>query len=249
MPEPIATAQPTPAQSPTPLVLDVARIRAITIDLDDTLWPIWPTITRAESVLLEWLTQHAPATAALYASPAALRAIRLQMETLRPDLRGDLSALRRESIRLALTQAGDAPALAEPAFDLFFAERQRVDLFADAHDTLAFLSARYPVVAVSNGNADVHRIGIGHYFKESISASVFGIAKPDARIFHAAASAVQVLPHQVLHVGDDATLDAQGALDAGMQAVWINTPNHPWPHAAQPHATVDSLTALCQLLA
>ena len=228
--------------------LDTSRIRAISIDLDDTLWPIWPTITRAESVLLDWLTHHAPATAALFSDTEALRAIRNQMVTLRPDLKGDLSALRRESIRLALTQAGDEPALAEPAFDLFFAERQRVELFADAHDTLAFLSARYPVVAVSNGNADIHRIGIGRYFRHSISASDFGIAKPDVRIFHAAATAVDVLPHEVLHVGDDATLDAQGALNAGMQAVWINSANHPWPHEQPPHATVPSLTALCRLL-
>lgn len=112
------------------------------------------------------------------------------------------------------------------------------------------MSARYPVVAVSNGNADIHRIGIGHYFRHSISASDFGIAKPDVRIFHAAATAVDVLPHEVLHVGDDATLDAQGALNAGMQAVWINSAKHPWPHDdTPPHATVDSLTALCRLLA
>jgi len=229
--------------------LDVSRVRAITIDLDDTLWPIWPTISRAEAVLLDWLTHHAPATAALFSDVQALRAIRDQMVTLRPDLRSDLSALRRESIRLALTQAGDEPALAEPAFDIFFAERQRVELFADTHDTLAFLSSRYPVVALSNGNADVHRIGIGHYFRSSISASVFGVAKPDVRIFHAAASAAQVAPHEVLHVGDDATMDAQGALDAGMQAVWLNAANHPWPHGVPPHATVDNLTTLCKLLA
>jgi len=229
--------------------LDTARIRAITIDLDDTLWPIWPTIARAEAVLLQWLTEHAPATAAVFSSPESLRAIRNQMVALRPDLAHDLSALRRESIRLALTQAGDDAALAEPAFDLFFAERQRVELFGDAHDTLAFLSARYPVVAVSNGNADVHRVGIGHYFKGSLSASVLGIAKPDARIFHAAASALQVQPHEVLHVGDDATLDARGAMDAGMQAVWLNTAAHAWPHEGlpPPHATVASLAQLCQL--
>ena len=106
------------------------------------------------------------------------------------------------------------------------------------------------MVALSNGNADVQCIGIGHYFRSSISASEFGAAKPDVRIFHAAATAVDVLPHEVLHVGDDATLDAQGALNAGMQAVWINSANHPWPHDdVQPHATVDSLTALCRLLA
>ena len=231
--------------------LDKDGIRAITLDLDDTLWPIWPTIQRAESVLLQWLTVHAPATGRLFENTEALRALRNQMVTLRPDLQHDLSALRRESIRLALTRAGDDAALAEPAFELFFAERQRVDLFDDAQDTLAFLAARYPVVAVSNGNADVHRVGIGQYFKHSLSASVLGIAKPDARIFHAAAGLLQVPPHAVLHVGDDATLDARGAMDAGLQAAWFNPAGDVWPHDrdSPPHATVGSLTALCQLLA
>lgn len=231
-------------------LLDTGRIRAITLDLDDTLWPIWPTIARAEAVLLQWLQTHAPATAAVFTSPEALRAIRNEMVALRPDLVQDLSGLRRESIRRALMQSGDDPALAEPAFDIFFTERQRVELFADAHDALAFLSARYPVVAVSNGNADVHRIGIGHYFKDSLSATVLGIAKPDVRIFQAAAQAAGVQPHEVLHVGDDATLDARGAMAAGMQAVWLNTPAHPWPHEGGPlpHATVASLAELCALL-
>jgi HAD superfamily hydrolase (TIGR01549 family) len=179
----------------------------------------------------------------------SLRAIRNQMVTLRPDLQHDLSALRRESIRLALTQAGDDGALAEPAFDLFFAERQRVTLFADAHDTLAFLSSRYPLAAVSNGNADIQLIGIGPYFQHSLSATVLGVAKPDVRIFHAAASALQVQPHEVLHVGDDATLDARGAMDAGMQAVWFNPSAHAWPYDQPPHATVGSLTELRHLLA
>lgn len=243
----IPSTDPTPPAPPA-AQLDVSRVRAITLDLDDTLWPIWPTIARAEEVLLQWLRQHAPATAALFADTAALRAIRDQMVNLRPDLHHDLSALRRESIRLALTQAGDDGALAEPAFDLFFAERQRVQLFDDTHDALAFLAARYPVVAVSNGNADVHQVGIGHYFQHSFSAAVLGVAKPDARIFHAAAAALQVQPHEVLHVGDDATLDALGAMEAGMQAAWFNPAEHAWPYDTPPHATVSSLTALCHLL-
>lgn len=104
------------------------------------------------------------------------------------------------------------------------------------------------MVAVSNGNADVHRVGIGHYFKASISAQEFGVAKPDPRIFHAAASAMGVEPHEVLHVGDDATLDALAAITAGMQAVWLNPAQQAWPHETQPHATVASLTELCRLL-
>ena len=116
----------------TASALDISRIRAITLDLDDTLWPIWPTIARAEAVLLDWLAEHAPATRALHASTAALRALRDRVQLLRPELSCDLGALRRESIRMALQQAGDPPQLAEPAFEVFLAERQRVDLIDDA---------------------------------------------------------------------------------------------------------------------
>ena len=119
---------------------DSGQVRAISLDLDDTLWPIWPTIAKAEATLLQWLGEHAPATAAHLGDTANVRALRHEIVALRPDLKSDLSGLRRESIRLALTQAGDDPALAEPAFDEFFAARQRVDLFDDAVPALQFLA-------------------------------------------------------------------------------------------------------------
>jgi putative hydrolase of the HAD superfamily len=229
-------------------MLDVTRIRAISLDLDDTLWPIWPTIERAEQALHAWLVENAPMTAALFSSPSALREIRDYMAGNRPELKHDLSAVRRESIRLALYRAGENPLLADEAFEVFFLERQRVDLFEDARPALEFLSQRFPLVAVSNGNADVERVGIAHYFRATISAREFGVGKPDPRIFHAAAGAVEVTPEGVLHVGDDATLDALGALNAGMQAAWINRADNLWPHELEPHVTLANLAELCAML-
>jgi len=228
-------------------MLDAGKISAISIDLDDTLWPIWPTIERAEKALHDWLTVHAPMTAALFSSPSALREIREEMGRSRPDLKHDMSTLRRESIRLALFRAREDPLLAEPAFEVFFAERQRVTLFEDALPALEFLAARYPVVALTNGNADLERVGLARYFRGCISARVFGVGKPDPRIFHAAAGALEAPPQQVLHIGDDATLDALGALNAGMQAAWLNRGDYPWPHEPEPHATVAHLTELVEL--
>src|SRR5688572_25296303 len=208
------------------MMLDIARIKAISLDLDDTLWPIWPTIERAEKVLHDWMVDNAPMAAALFSSPSALREIRDYMAANRPELKNDLSAVRRESIRLALYRAGENPLLADPAFEVFFAARQRVTLFDDSKPSLEYLSQRFPLVSLSNGNADVHRVGLGMYFRAAISAREFGVGKPDPRIFHAAAGAVEVKPEEVLHVGDDATLDALGALNAGMQAAWINRADH-----------------------
>ena len=54
-------------------------------------------------------------------------------------------------------------------------------------------------------------------------------------------------PHDLLHVGDDATLDALGALNAGMQAAWLNRADHLWPHEAQADVTVSNLRELCEL--
>ena len=229
-------------------MLDLGRIRAISLDLDDTLWPIWPTIERAEKVLHEWLVIHAPMAAALFSSPEALREIRAYMGQQRPDLKHDLSALRRESIRLALYRAGENPLLAETAFEVFFAERQKVTLFPDAEPALEFLASRYPLVSVSNGNADVARVGLGRYFCASISAREFGVGKPDPRIFHAAAGAADVPPEAVLHVGDDVLLDVLGARNAGMQAAWANRVQALWPHEETPELEFASLSELCDAL-
>lgn len=228
-------------------MLDLTNIRAITLDLDDTLWPIWPAIERAEKALDDWLHGNAPMTAALFSSPAARHEIREHVTRSRPELKHNLSGIRREAIRLALYRSKEDPLLAEQAFEVFFEERNRVTLFDDTVLALEFLSGRYPLVAVSNGNADIQRIGIASYFKASISAQAFGVGKPDPRIFHAAAGAAEVEPSQVLHVGDDATLDVLGALNCGMQAVWVNRADHLWTHPAMPNETVTTLTELCDL--
>lgn len=230
-------------------MLDLNLIKAITLDLDDTLWPVWPAIERAEKALEDWLHHHAPMTAAIFANPTARQEVRSIVKRTRPELRHDLSAIRREAIRLALYRAGEDPMLADDAFTVFFEERNRVTLFEDAIPALVLLSSRFPIVALSNGNADIRRIGIDQYFQSSINAQQFGVGKPDARIFYAAAGAAGFVPGQVLHVGDDATLDVLGALNCGMQAAWVNRADHDWPHLAQPHAVVATLLELCDLLA
>ena len=229
-------------------MLNLKKIKAVTLDLDDTLWPIWPAIERAEKALENWLNQHAPMAAALFANVSVRDEIRSYVVRTRPELRHNLSAVRREAIRTALYRARENPLLAEAAFEAFFAERNRVDLFDDAISSLEFLSARFPIVALSNGNADIERIGIKPYFRANISAQAFGVGKPDARIFHAAAGAVDVFPEHVLHIGDDAGLDVLGALNSGMQTAWLNRDDRAWTHAESPHITVTSLTQLCDYM-
>ena len=227
--------------------LNLSRIRAITLDLDDTLWPVWPTIARAEASLQQWLAEHAPAAQALAAQPGMRQTLRAQAAHALPDRVHDMSALREEAIRLALVQAGEDPALAAPAFQIFLAERQRVELFDDSLPALAFLSERFPLVALSNGNADVARMGLGHFFAGAVNAIDVGCAKPDPLMFYRAGELVGVPAHSVLHVGDDAHHDGAGARAAGMQFAWLNRDGKPWEHAEwSPHLSVATLAALCR---
>ncbi len=229
-------------------MLDRLKVRAITLDLDDTLWPIWPTIARAETALQDWLRPRAPGASALLADPQARHELREAALELHPAISHQLSAVRRELIRLALARSGEDTALAEPAFEVFFEVRQDVRFFDDALPALDALAARFPLVALSNGNANIDRVGLGRYFKASLSAERLGVGKPDARIFEAGAQAAGVPAQAVLHVGDDAALDVLGALACGMQTAWVNREDHLWTHEARPHVTVTSLLELPPLL-
>ncbi|WP_119157821.1 HAD family hydrolase [Caldimonas tepidiphila] len=224
----------------------MSRLLALTLDLDDTLWPVWPTIVRAERRLHDWLAEHAPATAQRH-DTAAMRALRDRVGLEHPERQHDLTWLRMESLRRALSQAGDDPALAVPGFEVFFDERQRVELFDDVRPGLERLAARFPLVALTNGNADLGRIGLAPLFRGVVTARSFGVGKPDPRIFAAACELAGAPAGQVLHVGDDLLLDVEGALRAGVQAAWLKRPSiHPVPPAAPQgvHFVVEDLLAL-----
>lgn len=225
---------------------------AITLDLDDTLWPVWPAIARAEAAVHAWLAERAPATARGF-DVAGLRRLRAEVALHHPDRVHDLSAMRLESLRWALRRAGDDPALAEAAFDVFFTARQQVELYDDVAPALDRLASRYPLFALTNGNADLARTGVAGWFRGGLTAQGFGVGKPDARIFHAACTTLGAAPAQVLHVGDDLLLDVHAARAAGLQACWLRR-EPPGPEPAPAPAipagarTHPSLTALADAL-
>jgi len=203
---------------------ELRRVTALTLDLDDTLWPVRPTLVAAEQVLARWLHEHAPATARGL-PPAAMLALRAEVAAEHPHWGHDLSAIRLETLRRALRRHGDDPALAELAFDVFFEARHAVTLYDDVLPGLERLASRYRLVAVSNGNAELHRVGLDRFFAGSVSARLHGVAKPDPSIFRAACEAAGAPPQQVLHLGDDLDTDVAGALAAGLHAGWICRPD------------------------
>jgi HAD superfamily hydrolase (TIGR01509 family) len=109
--------------------------------------------------------------------------------------------------------------------------------------SLARLRTRYRLFALSNGNADLKRCGIGDFFDGHLTAIAAGAAKPDARIFAQLERMAGVSAAEVLHVGDDPLADVVGATRAGMQAVWLNRDARPWPTQFSPPARTISTLA------
>jgi putative hydrolase of the HAD superfamily len=221
--------------------------RAITLDLDDTLWPVWPAIERAETALHDWLLQHCPNTAEQFPL-ARMRELRAHVAERNPQLSHDYCTQRRLSLQQALRESGDDHAHADTAYEVFFAARNEIELYADSLAALRRLAARMPLAALTNGNACIQRIGLGEHFQFSLGAREHGAAKPDASIFHAACARLGLPPADVLHVGDDPHMDVLGARRAGLRAVWINRRDEAWEHKEQPDLIVHTLTELADWL-
>ena len=228
-------------------------VRAITLDLDDTIWPIAPAIARAEAALDDWLARHAPRTATRWPFDAR-RQLRQQVDRERPALAHDMTVQRQWMLERMFEQAGDDVALAQPAYDAYFAARCEVEHYDDSLDALQRLAARVPLAALSNGNACLRTIGLMPLFRFQLGAGEHGAAKPAAGIFHAACARLECSPSQVLHVGDDTRTDVLGGHRAGLRTCWINRPDasgatRRWPHTEiRPDLEFPTLAALADWL-
>ncbi len=220
----------------------MTTIRALTLDLDDTLWPIGPTIRRAHAAVRGWFEANAPELAR-WGDDAWLLVQREVIDSA-PHKAHDLRWRRARSYALALERAGYDANLSGDAFAVFDAARHDVELFPDVEQALTALARTYPLVALSNGSAQVERAGLGNYFVGAISAVDLGVAKPDPGIFHAACKALRCEPCEVLHVGDDVAFDVLGALDAGLLGAWINRDGAVWSPSRQPTVTCTHLGEL-----
>ena len=165
-------------------------IRAITFDLDDTLWDIGLVIERAEKEIYQWLSTHCPRATAKF-SIAEMQQVRANMVDVYPQYSHDLSHLRWLAFEKILSAAGYGSAQVDRVFEEFMTLRNTVEFFPDALPALERLSQVYPLASLTNGNADLELIGIRHHFKATVSARDHGVAKPHRDLFHAACESIE----------------------------------------------------------
>jgi putative hydrolase of the HAD superfamily len=225
-------------------------IRLITFDLDDTLWDVAPVMHSAEAALRDWLAAEAPRLGPVPIEH--LWAIRARLMEADPGLRHRLSELRRRILLHALLDAGypqgEADGLAELGFQVFLAARHQVQLYPEVHPTLERLAMRYTLGVITNGNADVRRLGLADYFRFALCAEELGIGKPDPHPFRTALKHAGVEAGQAVHIGDHPGDDIAGAKAAGMHAIWFNPNGRTWEGDEAPDREIRSLGELPALL-
>lgn len=225
-------------------------IKLITFDLDDTLWDTAPVIVSAEAILRDWLAANAPDLGAVPVEH--LYAIRERLVQAEPGLKHRISALRRRVLFHALEDVGysenKARELANEGFEVFLHARHQIDIFPEVQPVLEILRHSYTLGVVTNGNADVRRLGLADYFKFALCAEDLGIGKPDPQPFLEALRQGQVDAHAAVHIGDHPGDDIAGAQRAGLRAIWFNPQGKAWEAENRPDAEIQRLSQLPELL-
>lgn len=216
----------------------MGELKLITFDLDDTLWPVEEVIRRAERQCHGWILERHPELQEVL-SVARIRAMRDSLLKEKPGYLHNLTALRRDTLARVFREAGfcsaEAAKLADQAFRVFHDARNEVVFFPGAVDVLEALADSYLLGALSNGNADLKRIGIHDLFAFHHSAESVGRRKPEPDMFHAALKSARARPEQALHIGDHPLEDVDAARRHGFDAIWANLLNRKWPLELEDH--------------
>jgi len=103
-------------------------------------------------------------------------------------------------------------------------------LFDGTIEVLEYLEKKYTLHIITNGFADVQKkkiknSNIGSFFKTITNSEMAGVKKPHPLIFEHALNLAQANKENSIMIGDCLEADVQGALDAGLEAIFFNDKN------------------------
>jgi len=199
-------------------------IKSVSFDLDDTLWPLMPTILEAEKSSRNWIEENFPgAINSLTREESIL--LRDELINEDPSIVNRLSELRLKIFYKAGLRSGysenESSTMADKAFEIFFKGRNKVTFYDGVIETLDLLKKTYSLGVITNGNADLEMIGIADYFDYILSPVELNTHKPDPKMFQAVLEETGLEPQEICHIGDHPINDVQASYDCGFKAVWF----------------------------
>ncbi len=197
-------------------------IKAISFDLDDTLYDNHPLIIAAEKKLQTYLLDNHPETE--YLDVMGWRTIKMAHLKHQPKLASDMGELRRRTLQTGLQSIGlSGPPLevaVQQAFDYFYFARSDFSVEKPVCELLGKLAEKLPLVAITNGNVNLQQIGISEYFTQVFKANINQPMKPARMMFDKTVESLKVPASNILHVGDNLEKDVMGAINAGFLSAW-----------------------------
>ncbi|MBN6077962.1 5-amino-6-(5-phospho-D-ribitylamino)uracil phosphatase YigB [Aggregatibacter actinomycetemcomitans] len=225
--------------------------QVIGFDLDDTLYDNSQVITTAEQEFVTFVQQYCRIADFSLEMWAAYKSATAQHNPLMAE---DVTLWRLRSLQALLAERGksavEIAGVSQTAMDYFLHWRHQIDVPSQSFAVLQQLKPRYKLVAITNGNVDPVRIGFDQ-FDLVLRGGKHGRAKPHKDLFLQTAHYFNVLPEQILHVGDNLGTDVQGAIQAGCQSVWLNLSGKDITEFSEVHilptVEMNELTDLLQL--
>lgn len=103
-------------------------------------------------------------------------------------------------------------------------------LFDGTFEVLDYLDQKYKLHIITNGFAEVQykkltNSNIGSYFQTITNSEMAGVKKPNPIIFEYALVLAKAKKESSIMIGDCLEADVQGALDAGLDAIFFNGNN------------------------
>jgi HAD superfamily hydrolase (TIGR01509 family) len=227
-------------------------IKLLTFDLDNTLWDIDPVIIEAEKAMRAWVAEHVPEAVA-HLEMDLLKQTYKHVLKEHPEVAHHPSNFRKKLLYKVFTQANlahdQAHEMSEQAFAVFYRGRNQITLFHQAEGILQQLSRHYPLIALTNGNANLKMVGIDGYFKAHFSSETEGQPKPHRAMFQKALQHANVEAEEVIHIGDHPKEDVEAARTLGFHTVWFNADSQQDSDLCQPSVEIQALNQLPSAIA
>ena len=129
----------------------------------------------------------------------------------------------------------------------------RFSLLEGAEELVRYLAAKYPLTVVTNGFVEVQyekfdKSGLRDCFAHIVLSEEVGCQKPNPRIFEEALRMNGLQAEDVVMIGDSWNSDIQGAINAGIDQIWIRKSQDALPEGQSATYLVQSLSEVMEIL-
>lgn len=126
-------------------------------------------------------------------------------------------------------------------------------LLPGAEELVRYLAKKYPLTVVTNGFIEVQyekfdKSGLRDCFSHIVLSEEVGCQKPNPRIFEEALRMNGLQAEDVVMIGDSWNSDIQGAINAGIDQIWVRKSKDPLPEGQSATYLVHTLSDVMEIL-